>query len=612
MGYSISLLRKTPVWILGLLALAAWIWLSSGPRQGAGTDGPQISLIPSKLDLLQDDRLEDKKPVFDPALVDSRPYADWEINASSAVIELDIQSSAEMPLEMGSLHSSYAAAVQNLEKINPYDILPSINSLDGKAKQFDDGLKAAIVSATAPQRNWREQPAAKVLDRLSTQLPSGSDAQAWVFAALEIGGYLDASQAARNQAKTAAFVSEFLASSAARPLGIYAWTPDLERVWRFYSFLRQELKRDIGVSLRTAIVRDRQLKSDYAALIDFFSRLTNPPAMGTSSLLQSDRGFFLPPMATREDELFNKLFGKTGIPKEVDLMQEFVKAIRSGAVDLTPKKSSGWYDYQMHALETFLLAERGKENQKLLLTKAYKQRMLEAFKTLATKRRETHVEAPKPASAAPPKSPAPVVMPRLRVEPNPTFYLRTARSYAFIEQVLQTVLRAEEWQSLAGLREDGLRGLPLKEELARMKALFYGLHLIACEDIGMAPDLMTEELPDAAAAKAIATQYLAGWIRDRDLAADTRVCVPVAGARLWCTIGVKAITLVASYARAPRGRPAGSQTDWTELKTRYSRYLLLADEFAEIPRSQPITRKEFREIADREKTRDGIVAALAK
>ena len=33
-------------------------------------------------------------------------------------------------------------------------------------------------------------------------------------------------------------------------------------------------------------------------------------------------------------------------------------------------------------LETFLLPEKGNENQKLLLTKAYKKRMLEAFKAL--------------------------------------------------------------------------------------------------------------------------------------------------------------------------------------------------------------------------------------
>ena len=80
-----------------------------------------------------------------------------------------------------------------------------------------------------------------------------------------------------------------------------------------------------------------------------------------------------------------------GLPAGADLMKEMIQAIRQGKVDLAPKPGSGWYDYQIYALETFLLPEKGEENPKLLLTKAYKKRMLEAFKALMTKRRETHV-----------------------------------------------------------------------------------------------------------------------------------------------------------------------------------------------------------------------------
>lgn len=608
MSYLTNPVRKFSHRIPVLAALLAFIFLSSCSRSDVSRDVEGASVQPPQLALLTDDRIEDKHPVFDPALVDSRPYAGWDINASGAVLELHIETWPEMPAAMGTLHASYAAAAQNLGKNSPLEILPSINSLDGKAKQFDDGLMAAMVAAAAPQRNWRDAPAPKVLARLASELPKDAAAYAWTVAALQIGGYLDAATPAT--ANSEALVAAFLASFSAQALSFYAWTPDLERVWRFHSFLRQELKPDIGASLRRAIAANRQLKSDYASLIEFFSRISNPPAAGFPSLLARDGHYFLPPMATREDELFAKLFGKSGIPKDADLMQEFVKAIRSGAIDLTPRTSSGWYDYQIHALETFLLAERGKESSKLLLTKAYKQRMLEAFKTMVTKRRETH-GVPAPAAAAPRPEPAPVVEPRLRIEPNPTFYLRTARSYAFIEGVLQTVLRMEDRQTLAGLREDGPRELPLAQELAWIKALFYGLHLIACEDIGMAPDFLAGELPNPAEARAIATQYLAGWIRDRDLAADTRVCSAVAGARLWCTIGIKAIVLRSSYAIPPRGRPAGSQADWVELKNHASRYLLLADEFAEIPAPLPVSRKDLRELADREKTRDRIVAALS-
>jgi len=49
---------------------------------------------------------------------------------------------------------------------------------------------------------------------------------------------------------------------------------------------------------------------------------------------------------------------------------KLIRAIRQGKVDLAPTASSGWYDYQIHALKTFLLPEKGEENPKLLLTKA--------------------------------------------------------------------------------------------------------------------------------------------------------------------------------------------------------------------------------------------------
>ncbi len=96
-----------------------------------------------------------------------------------------------------------------------------------------------------------------------------------------------------------------------------------------------------------------------------------------------------PSSRSKETELFRRLFPQ-GLPPSADLMKELIKAIRNGKVDLAPKPSSGWYEYQIYALETFLLPEKGEENPKLLLTKAYKKRMLEAFQALMTKRRETH------------------------------------------------------------------------------------------------------------------------------------------------------------------------------------------------------------------------------
>ena len=105
-----------------------------------------------------------------------------------------------------------------------------------------------------------------------------------------------------------------------------------------------------------------------------------------------------PPSTSRETVLFERLF-PDGLPPNADLMRELVRRIRSGEVDLKPGPDSGWYDCQVYALETLLLPGKGQERDKLLLTKAYKKRMLEAFQALITKRRETHVRQLGPAMA---------------------------------------------------------------------------------------------------------------------------------------------------------------------------------------------------------------------
>src|SRR5258707_570485 len=132
-----------------------------------------------------------------------------------------------------------------------------------------------------------------------------------------------------------------------------------------------------------------------------------------------------PPSTSRETVLFETLF-PAGLPANADLMNELVQAIRSGKVDLRPTADSGWYEYQVHALETLLLPEKGAEHNKLLLMKAYKKRMLEAFRATITKRRETHVRqlaTPGLAGAAPLGGyfpPPEQIKPRLRVEPCPS------------------------------------------------------------------------------------------------------------------------------------------------------------------------------------------------
>lgn len=97
-------------------------------------------------DDLEDDDIKSKHPVFDQDLVDSRVHRGWSVNSSDAVIKLDTPPvRADLTPELTRLYSSYEAAY----KAGPEDKqqLVSVNMLDAKGKQFDDGLYAALDQA---------------------------------------------------------------------------------------------------------------------------------------------------------------------------------------------------------------------------------------------------------------------------------------------------------------------------------------------------------------------------------------------------------------------------------------------------------------------------------
>jgi len=275
----------------------------------------------------------------------------------------------------------------------------------------------------------------------------------------------------------------------------------------------------------------------------------------------------------------------------------------------------------VYALETLLLPEKGPERHKLLLTKAYKKRMLEAFQALVTKRRETHVRqlyaAGKTASALPPDK----VAPRLRVEPCPSYYLRTARSYSFLANFLESALGQEALQKLHGLKQGGRRAPDLHAELLRMRDLFYGFYLVSAEDIGMAPAFARGEAVDQDRCHKLASGWLDKVFEDEDLKTDTRVAVPVyidarrGATRVWATLGVRLAKLEAGYARPPHMKPAQGKEEWKEVESfrlGTSNYLIPVDEFAEVelPHLNGLTRDELRSVCDRERTREAIVRAL--
>jgi hypothetical protein len=459
---------------------------------------------------------------------------------------------------------------------------------------------------------------------------------------LELAGVsVEVTDEARKQQLLTKFESNPLQS---KPLGFYGWTPELQQCWRFLKFFQSPFPLADGPGLDApramadAIVADAALQADYQKAVTFYSRLTNPlldvsllelagnadpaalAARQEAAGLHTGVAVF-PSSTSREQRLFEALF-PGGLPPNADLMKELIKAVRSGDVNLAPEADSGWYDYQAYALEVFLLPDRGEESAKLLFSGRYKQRMMDAFAALMTKRRETHVrqlgvaEAP---TAMPPAN----LSPRLRIEPNATYYLRTARAYAFLEGFLIEAMGQEALAQLHGLRETGQRELNLAEELAAQRNLFYGFYLIACEDIGLPSTVGADELPDPEAALSAALAWLEDWSSDADLAVDTRVIVPVAvdpprgATNVWGTVGVRLAKLDVAFDPqfGPSIRPEGSTEEWQladswtlESKT----YLIPVDEFvsAELPRLDCPTREEFRRICNEAGTADKVREAL--
>ena len=584
---------------------------------------------PPPRDELADDKPADRPALpLDPSLVDRRPLDGWRLNSSAAVLRLDVPAvKPDVDKSLGVLHPSYAAACKAARRDRPDEVLlPSINLLDGKAKQFDDGLVAAIDLACCRGSPGRLRGNADVVKSMYAALPATSAARPFLASGLLLAGI---EVPGCDPGETKRWLLDFERDPArSRPVGFYTWNDDLKKCFRFHRFFQTELTPDAQAIVRDlgAVLRgNRELRADYERLVAFSHKLST--AGRCRDLLHAVEGqpvAVFPSSASKEDLLFAGL-AVLGLPPDADLMGELIRAIRSGKLDLRPRPEGGWYDYQLHALETLLLPGRGEEHAKLLLTRRYKKRMLEAFKALITKRRETHIRRIPMTMGATAPRPLPMpkkIRPRLRVEPCPSYYVRTARSYAFLFNFLEGCIGAEGLKALHGLRQDRAQAADLYAELAGQRDLFYGLYLVSCEDLGLRPRWLKEEAIDQERCYQLACAWLPRALDDGDLARDTRVVVPILHdprrnvTRLWATLGVRLARLEATYLHPPHLKPAEGG-DWQPVEKSLlaeSTYLICVDEFAEVETSglRPLTREEFRALCDRHGNKAAIVAALRR
>ena len=505
-----------------------------------------------------------------------------------------------------------------------------------KAKQFDDGLYACVEIAAdsgLDQFPGRRQFLLSLLQGVSEA--NNRAAATFLTAAAHLGGlHPSVSEEVASQAQT--IQSRFLADELrSKPLGFYTWNQDLVRIFQRDRLLQSPLSEDAARSVSETLAKNDELFKSYVASLTLNERLTNPSAGvdlrqaamalkdGHTPRLAGGPALF-PPSESQETNLVKGLFGSSPIPEGFNLADEMVTLLRAGQLTLKPKPNSGWYDYETYALEPLAIPDKMPEAQHIKFDESYRKELVGLFKALLALTRETHIkqlEIPTIGSAMPPRYQPIRISPDLTVEPLPTYYLRRARSYQFVRDVLRQAFGSDTLPKLRRLTATGPVNLPLDSELTLMEALFHGAYLQSCQEIGMIPESSLKPV-DAHLQVAVLQAWIESIPKDPDLGKDIRMMVPVfydvgrGRIKVWAVLGVASKHLSVSYAKPPVVRevkgPGGERVNPGDLDVefipQYAQYPYIVS--AEVYVSRLLNRTEFRRLCDQKKSFRAIVEGL--
>jgi hypothetical protein len=517
-----------------------------------------------------------------------------------------------------------------------------------KAKQFDDGLYAAVELAVQDglgpvtgKRAWLARLAAKV------NAEQGGVPLAHLYAASELGGG-DAAAPGSLKRAVASERAAFLADEKrSKPLGFYTWNKDLQSIFQQDRLLQSPLRAgEHGAGLAAvagALAADAEARKSYEQVLHLNERLTNPlktagyrellsaAADGKPLGLPSSRSVsFFPPSRGPETDLVMRLYGDKPIPEGFELMKEVIARVKSGDLSLRPREDSGWYDHQLWALDPLIRLEAAPEGSRLHPNDEYKKHLEELFKGTFALTRETHVkqlEFPEPASDVgdrnkPKEREKVFIAPNPHVEILPTMYLRRAQSYAYVRGVLEETFGKANLAAMHRLTAAGPAKQNLDEELASMEKLFLGAHVVACRDLGLAEDAAAAAAgkPDEQAVHFL--RWVASLGSDPDLARDSRMMVPVffdlqrQKTKVWVMLGWTASGAAYGYDQAPKatvtgpdGKPAAGE-DAPELVFHGAWRQLATPVFAEVYVTKLLNRDEFRRHCDTYATQAAILSNL--
>lgn len=522
------------------------------------------------------------------------------------------------------------------------DQFVSASVLAQKAKQFDDGLYAAVELAAEQGAGTFAGKAAllrSVAAGLIQQPPTQSIVT--VLAGCKLGKLpIELSAAARQPVQQA--VDDFLRDELrSKPIAFYTWTEQLASIFQQDRMLQTELKDKAGTEALVKVLKgEQQARATYESYLTLVSRLTNPPAYPDlrEQLAASDRDgmnvpakgiCFFPPSRAHETELVKKLYGNRPIPENFSLIDEMIKRIQAGDLKLLPTDDSGWYDYQTWALEPLVIPERMPEAAHLALDATYRKQLLELFKGILALTRETHIkqlEIPAAGAAMPPREVVIRISPELNAEPVASYYFRRAWSYFFIRKVIEGTFGPAALDNMHRLTAAGSVRPSLVEELRTMESLFYGAHVSVCRQLGVAPT--TSPYIGSGKGNDTDTNVFTAWrgnlASDADIGQDSRMMVPVfydvqrKKTKVWAFLGWASRPLKVDFDRPPAAtifdtkgmQVQAGAADAPRLVFHDTNYFLAYPVTAEVYVTKILNRDEFRAHCDQHKTRSAILANL--
>jgi hypothetical protein len=505
-----------------------------------------------------------------------------------------------------------------------------------KAKQFDDGLYAAV--EVASQRGaGRMGSKSRLLDILAVafEMPvsgASGNIRDVVLGAGQLGGLgIELTPEARSEVDR--FLGDPLRS---QPIGFYTWNEDLARIFRQDRMLQTELNGPDGLNeLARTLHRDQEARSIYEGMVYLAERLTNPlagpdlrPALAALDKAETPTWpmglAFLPPSRAQETDLIMQLYGDRPIPEGFNLADAMIDRIRAGTLSLAPRPISGWYDHQTWALEPLVVPERMPEAHRLKLDESYRKQLLALFKAVLALTRESHVKqliSPAVGAAMRGREVVIHVAPELAAEPLPTYYLRRAESYRFVHEVLTEFFGAEALRTIHRLTPGGPMTPSLADELATIERLFLGASATIRRQLGMPAQAQDQSGTDPVAAEKAFASWARALDRDPDLGRDARMMVPVfydikrKQTKVWALVGWVATPVTVGFATPPRmtvldakGQPAPSGAARVEFDA--AEYSIAYPVTAEVYVQAPLDRNQFRKLCDKHRTASAILQHL--